>query len=193
MYGFRINENIERPPKELLEQLEPFTTADLCDGCVVFDSMDHQIKPYITKKKIIGPAITVKVPSGEGDIVVKAIKLAQKGDIIVIAGHGNCASSYWGDNRSKKAMEAGVSGVVIDGAFRDFEGCEEIGLPVYAKGLTSGSAVKSGLGEVNVPVSCGGVVVNPGDIIVGDVNGVCVIPKEYALEIIENTKKKLGI
>ncbi|MBS6646648.1 MAG: RraA family protein [Clostridiaceae bacterium] len=193
MYGYRINEEIKRPEKELLKQFEPFTTADLCDGCVVFDAMDYQIKPYISTKKIIGPAVTVKVPSGEGDIVVKAIQLAREGDIIVIAGHGNCASSYWGDKRSEMAQKSGVAGVVVDGAFRDFEGCKEVGLPIFAKGLTNGSAVKSGMGEINVPVSCGQVVVNPGDIIVGDVNGVCVIPQEYAQEIIENTKKKLGL
>lgn len=75
-----------------------------------------------------------------------------------------------------------AAGVVIDGAFRDLEGCEEVGFPVFAKGLTCGTALKSGAGAVNVPVSCGGVTVYPGDIVAGDVNGVCVIrPEEAAL------------
>ena len=79
----------------------------------------------------------------------------------------------------------------MDGAFRDLEECEEIGFPVYARALTCGSSTKNSNGEINVPISCGGVPVHPGDIIVGDVNGVCVIPAEYAEQIMENTQRKI--
>lgn len=184
-YGSRIITEIKRPDPTWLEALGGFTTPDICDACRIYDCMDPDLKPWVTQKKLIGPAITVKVPVGEGDIVVKAIDLAEKGDIIVIAGHGNVRSSYWGDKRSARAKARGVAGVIIDGAFRDVEDCEAVGLPIYAKGLTAGTALKTGRGEINVPVSCGGTVVNPGDIIVADRNGVCVIPLDYAQEILK--------
>ena len=185
IYGRRIISNIRRPDPAWLESLRVFATPDICDACQTYDCMDPEIKPWVTAKKLIGPAVTVKVPVGEGDIVVKAIDLAEKGDILVIAGHGNMKSSYWGDKRSARAKARGIAGVIIDGAFRDVDDCEAVGLPVYAKGLTAGTALKTGRGEINVPVSCGGTVVNPGDIIVADRNGVCVVPLDFAEEIIK--------
>ncbi len=84
----------------------------------------------------------------------------------------------------------GAEGVVIDGAFRDLEDCERAGFPIYAKGLTCGTAAKSGAGAINVPVSCGGVCVNPGDLIIGDVNGVCVLRPDEAEAVMERAMKK---
>lgn len=189
MYGNRIVENISRPDKSELLKLERFSTPDVCDVIGTFDCMDNNIKPWIGKKKLIGPAITVKVPIGEGGIIPKAIDYVAEGDIIVISGQGNVNSAYWGDQRSNKALNKGAIGVIIDGAFRDIDDCSQIGLPIYAKGLTSGSSGKSGVGEINVPICCGGVVVCPGDIIFADYNGVCVIPKDFLSEVIERLEK----
>lgn len=157
-------ERFTRPPKELIERLRAFTTPELCDGAGLYHSMDYRIKPWIGRTKIVGPAVTVDVPSGEGDIVADAILELQEGDVLVVAGKGNCDCSYWGDHRSICAGLMKAEGVVIDGAFRDLEGCEESGFPIYAKGLTCGTAAKSGAGAINVPVSCGGVCVRPGDV-----------------------------
>ncbi len=176
--------------KLLIAKLREFSTPELCDGSDVFRTMDYQIKPIVTQQKIVGTAFPIDVPAGEGGIVSRAIPMISQGDIIVIAGKGNCASSYWGDMRSCAAQIAGAEGVVIDGAFRDLEGCQAIGLPVYARGLTPGTALKTNQGSINVPVSCGGVVVRPGDIIVGDVNGICVIDPEEAPEIIRKAQRK---
>ena len=82
--------------------------------------------------------------------------------------------------------------MVIDGAFRDLEGCEEAGFPIFARALTCGTAQKTGEGQINVPVSCAGVAVNPGDFIVGDVNGVCVIPRDQAETVLERAAKKVA-
>ena len=180
-----------RPPKDLIERLRAFTTPELCDGAGLYHSMDYRIKPWIGRKKIVGPAVTVDVPSGEGSIVADAILALEEGDVLVIAGKGNCDCSYWGDHRSICANLMKAEGVVIDGAFRDLEGCEEAGFPVYAKGLTCGTAAKSGAGAINVPVSCGGVCVRPGDIVIGDANGVCVLTREEAEGVIERALKKI--
>ncbi|MGN0403704.1 MAG: RraA family protein [Bariatricus sp.] len=180
-----------RITKELLKELANYSVPELCDGAGLYNTMDYHIKPMVTTKKIIGPAFPIKVPVGEGAIIADALREVKEGDVIVIAGHGNCKSSYWGDHRSICAKFQKAEGVVIDGAFRDIEGCEEVGFPIYARAVTPGTAGKSGAGEINVPVSCGGVCVNPGDIIVGDRNGVCVIPPEEVEEVIKKAKRKI--
>lgn len=174
----------------LLALLRDFSTPELCDGAGLYHSMNHQIKPRISNEKIVGTAVTVDVPTGEGALVAQAIHCLTPGDVLVVAGRGNCDCSYWGDHRSLCAQMVGAAGVVIDGAYRDHEGCMEIGFPIYAKALTCGTAGKSGAGAINVPVSCGGVTVNPGDIIVGDINGVCVFPPEQAQGIMEKALAK---
>ncbi|WP_276952322.1 RraA family protein [Enterocloster lavalensis] len=178
--------------RELFERLREFTVPELCDGAGVFSAMDYHVKPWTGRAKIVGRALTVKVPAGEGAIVSRAIELAGDGDVIVIAGQGVCQCSYWGDHRSLCARLQGAAGVVIDGAFRDLEGCEEAGFPVFARALTCGTAQKTGEGQINVPVSCAGVAVNPGDFIVGDVNGVCVIPRDQAETVLERAAKKVA-
>lgn len=174
----------------LCERLKQFTVPELCDGAGLYHSMDYRIKPWIGRPRIAGPAVTVDVPSGEGKLVGEAIHYLEEGDVLVVAGKGNCDCSYWGDHRSICAGMKKASGVVVDGAFRDLEGCEEAGFPVFAKGLTCGTAAKSGAGAVNVPVSCGGVAVHPGDLVVADINGVCVIRPEEAEGVMERALAK---
>lgn len=181
---------MEKRTQELVARLREFSVPELCDGAGLYQTMDAQVKPMVTKQKIAGPALTVDVPAGEGQIITDAIEQAGPGDVIVIAGKGNVSSSYWGDHRSYCARFQKAEGVVIDGAFRDVDECEEIGFPVYAKGITPGTAGKSGAGAINVPVSCAGVAVHPGDIIVGDRNGVCVIIPETAEAVMEKAMKK---
>ena len=94
------NEQFLRPTRELIERLRRFTTPEICDGAGLYHSMEYRIKPWIGRTKIMGPAVTVDVPSGEGSIVSDAISELQEGDVLVIAGKGNCDCSYWGDHRS---------------------------------------------------------------------------------------------
>ena len=174
----------------LLERLRTFTTPELCDGAGLYHSMRHSIRSRVGRAAICGRALTVDVPSGEGGIVPDAILAAKPGDVIVIAGRGNCDCSYWGDHRSLCAQMTGAEAVVIDGAYRDHAGCEAVGFPIFALGLTCGTAGKSGAGALNVPVSCGGATVRPGDFIIGDVNGVCVLRPEEAEAAMERALAK---
>lgn len=181
---------MQNEKQELLERLRTFTVPELCDGSECPQVMDHQIKPRVNRKSIVGTAVTVDVPSGEGKLVAEAIHSLQEGDVLVVSGKGNCEYSYWGDHRSICAGMKKASGVVIDGAFRDLEGCEAAGFPVYAKALTCRTAAKTGAGSINVPITCGGVQVSPGDLIVGDVNGVIVMRTEDAEKVMERALKK---
>lgn len=176
----------------LLTELRQYSTPELCDGCTVFHTMDASIKPYLPQNRIVGPAFTVDVPAGVSGIVPDAILALQPGQVLVISGKGSCTSSYWGDHRSLCAQMQGAEGVVIDGAFRDMDGCRAAGFPVFARGLTPGSAQKTMEGQMNVPVLCGGVTVNPGDIIVGDCNGVLVLRPEEIPAVLEKTKRKVA-
>ncbi|MEG1848993.1 MAG: RraA family protein [Oscillospiraceae bacterium] len=189
--GFRVIEEIPRPTPELLMRLQRYSTSELCDGTVIYQPMDYRIKPMVTTKKICGPAVTLQLMLGDSLLVTKALSLAKPGDVLVIAGHGSCNNALWGDHRSLVAKKLGLAGVVIDGAFRDVEENEEIGFPIYAKAITCGSSMKSGNGEINIPITCGGVTVRPGDVVVGDRNGVCVVPLEYAEQVIANAQDKV--
>lgn len=171
--------------RALVEKLRGFTTPELCDGMGVYRSMDYHIKPRAGKEKIVGTAFTVDVPSGEGGIIADAILQLKEGDVMVIAGKGNCASSYWGDHRSICAKLMKAEAVIIDGACRDIEGCEEADFPLFARGITCGTAGKSGAGRIGVTVSCGGVSVSPGDLVVGDRNGVVVLRPEEAEAVMD--------
>lgn len=164
----------------LIEKLRGFSTPELCDGAGLYHSMHHQIRHFVGSAHIVGTAVTVDVPSGESAVVADAIHKLEPGDVLVVAGKGNCDCSYWGDHRSICAAMMKCEGVVIDGAFRDIDGCEEAGVAIFARAVTCGAAQKSPAGTINVPVSCGGVVVNPGDIVVGDRNGVCVVRPDEA-------------
>lgn len=178
-----------RPSAELLERVGAFSTPELCDGMNPFKAMHYEVKPWVGEK-LVGPAFTVHVPMGSSDLVAQAIEEAQPGDVLVLAGQGNCYGSLWGDFKSFCAKRRKLAGVVIDGAFRDLSGCEEVGFPVFARAVVCGSVQKTGYGALNVPVNCGGTSVNPGDIIVGDENGVCVIPLADAEEILARAREK---
>lgn len=176
--------------KGMIERLRTFTVPELCDGLPLYHVMDQKVKSWVGSTHIVGIAVTVDVPAGEGAIVADAILELKPGDILVVAGKGNCASSYWGDHRSLCAKMMGAEAVIVDGAFRDIEGCEEIAFPIFAKGLTAGTALKSGVGAINVPVACGNQVVMPGDIICADRNGVLVMRPWEAADAMEKALDK---
>lgn len=176
--------------KGMIERLRTFTVPELCDGLPLYHVMDQEIKSWVGSTHIVGIAVTVDVPAGEGAIVADAILELKPGDILVVAGKGNCASSYWGDHRSLCAKMMGAEAVIVDGAFRDIEGCEEIAFPIFAKGLTAGTALKSGVGAINIPVACGNQVVMPGDIICADRNAVLVMRPWEAADAMEKALDK---
>jgi RraA family protein len=190
-FGFRVIENITRPNPKLLEQLRSFTAPELSDGAPIYNAMDFHIKPMVTTQKIVGPAVTLRLTLGDSLLVTKAIAVAKPGDILVIDGRGSGNNALWGDHRSQVAKIRGLAGVVIDGAFRDIENNERIGFPIYARAVTCGTSTKNWNGEINVGISCGGVVVEPGDVIVGDRNGVVVVPLRFAEQIIAGAREKL--
>ena len=136
--------------------------------------------PVWAGARLAGPARTVWTRSGDNLYLHRALDLAEPGDVIVVNGHGDLSRALMGDLIGVRAQRLGVAGFVIDGAVRDAEALGELGLPVFACGVTPAGPYKNGPGRLDVPVAIGGVVVHPGDIIVADADGVVVVPSETA-------------
>ncbi|MBI2458187.1 MAG: RraA family protein [candidate division NC10 bacterium] len=169
---------IERAPKDLLEQFAKYPTGNIVDAMGRFGAMDPGVKPVGPGMKFAGSALTVRIRACDNLVIYKALDLAQPGDVLVIATNNFQGAATWGDLTSMIAKAKGVVGVVTDGMVRDVDGICQVGLPVFARGVTPNSPFKDGQGEVNFAVTCGGVAVRPGDILVGDGDGVVVIPRE---------------
>lgn len=178
--------------KDLIERIRQYSTTELCDGMPEKRVMEYTISERVTTKKIVGTAYTVESPAGVGGLVPDAILAAGEGDVLVVDAKGWCKSAVWGDQRSLCAVMKKMEGIVIDGAFRDIEGCEEVGFPVFAKALVPNSGKPVAEGSMQTEITCGGQVVRPGDIIVGDRNGVIVIRPEDAEGILERTAAKVA-
>lgn len=188
--GFRINTKIDRPSKDLVEGFRGVPVANIADNMYRQSCIDAKIRP-MNKAPLLGSAFTVKSRTADNLLLHKAIDMAQPGDIIVVDCQGDVVNSVVGKLMISWAARRGVSGMIIDGAIRDVDALQEMNFPVYAAGITPKGPFKDGPGEINVPVSCGGIVVNPGDILVGDVDGVVVISPKDAPEVLEKAKAML--
>ncbi len=187
--GFRVRTKIERAPKHLAERFAKYPTGNIVDAMGRVGAMDPGIKPVGRGMKLAGSALTVRIRACDNLVIYKAMELGQPGDVLVIATGNFQGAATWGDLTSMIAKAKGIVGVVTDGMVRDVDGICQVGLPVFARGATPNSPFKDGQGEVNFTVSCGGVTVRPGDILVGDGDGVVVIPREDWDEVLKGVAK----
>ncbi|NLM95752.1 MAG: RraA family protein [Firmicutes bacterium] len=187
--GFRIIQDINRPSKELLEAFRGVQTAFIGDAVNRFFCVDSRIK-LVNKGnlRMVGSAFTVRTRIADNLMVHKALDLAKPGDVIVIDAEGDMNVAIFGDHMTTAAMLRGLAGYVVNGCIRDVETIETMDFPVFAKGVSPRGPYKDGPGEINVPICCGGVVVKPGDIVVGDRDGVAVIPLEEAENVLAKVK-----
>lgn len=181
--GFRIYTRIDRPNWELVEKFRDIPVANIADNMGRFYCVGTYIKPF-SEAKLLGTALTVRVPGGDNLMFHKALDMAQPGDVIVVDGEGNMNRSLCGEIMVRYAMKKGIAGFLIDGCIRDVDSIRKLGFPVYARGVNPMGPYKNGPGEINVPVSCGGQVIFPGDIIVGDADGVVVIRPSDAEDVL---------
>jgi regulator of RNase E activity RraA len=185
-----IIEKIERPSKGVLKELAKFPTALLSDAMEKSQAMHSEIKPIIPVDKVIGPSVTARTIVADYLTPVAAIDYAEPGDVLVIDVRGHKDTAIWGELASTSCKLRGIAAVIIDGAVRDVAGIQEIQFPVYARAITPNAGDCSVLGDINVPIQCGGVLINPGDIIVADSDGVVVVPKVRATQVLEKVKKQ---
>jgi 4-hydroxy-4-methyl-2-oxoglutarate aldolase len=166
-----------RPDATLLARLAGTLTGHVIDAMDGAGAMEAAVKPIDpARAAFVGVALPCQTGPGDNLAIMAAIALAQPGDVIVAAAEGFAGSAIMGDNVAWMARNAGVAALVTDGAVRDAAGIREIGVPLFARAVTPNSGARSGPGRVGLPVVCGGVAVAAGDVLVGDADGVVVIP-----------------
>jgi RraA family protein len=186
--GCVIIKDFERPSADLVELFKGMPVANIDDCMNRMAAVDPDIKP-MNKASLLGTAFTVKVPEGDNLMFHKAMDLAKPGDIIVIDAGGDMKRAIFGELMITYCKKRGISGVVVDGSIRDYDAISEMDFPVYAKGITPNGPYKNGPGEINTTVVIGGKTICPGDILVGDSDGLIVIKPEVAKELAQSTRK----
>lgn len=187
--GLRIYKNINRPSKEVIESFRGLPVANIGDTMNRMFCINAKIRP-INDTPLLGSAFTIKARPGDNLLLHKALDLAQPGDILVVEAQGDMSNAIMGELMVLWAKKRGLGGFVIDGAIRDLGTLKKMDIPIYAAGVTPAGPYKDGPGEINVPVVCGGVVINPGDILVGDEDGLVVIKPEDAADVLKKTIEK---
>lgn len=183
--GFRVLPVKRRPTSELVEQFRHVVTPHVSDNLNRMFSGAAELRPYHKGGKLTGVAVTVKTRPGDNLMVHKAIEVAEPGDVIVVDAGGDLTNSIVGEIMLRLAQRKQLAGFVIDGAIRDTGAFMNDDFPVYARGVTHRGPYKDGPGEINVPISLNGMIVHPGDIILGDEDGLVTIPLEHAEEILK--------
>ena len=187
-YGCRIVEDFQRPAPELVALFQGMPVANIDDCMNRVAAADAAIEPIGHKGQLLGTAFTVRVPQGDNLMFHAAMDLAKPGDVVVIDAGGFTDRAIFGELMAAYCKSRGIRGIVCDGAVRDREGLATMAdFPVYARGVTPNGPYKNGPGVINVPVVIGGKVVRPGDIVVGDDDGVLFIPPEQAEAIARAT------
>lgn len=186
--GCKIIKDFARPSKELLSQFEGMPVANIDDNMNRIAAISSEIKPIGYKGQMVGPAFTIRVAEGDNLMLHAAMDLAKPGDVIVIDAGGFTERAIFGELMATYMKVRGIRGIICDGAIRDYGGLAELeDFQVYARSATPNGPYKNGPGEINVPISCGGKTVYPGDIVVADDDGVLFIRPENAEELIAAT------
>jgi regulator of RNase E activity RraA len=189
--GFRVLPSPPRVSDELVARFRGLASSNLADAMGRFNFMDPGIQQR-TSLSFAGPAVTVNCRPADNLMVHKALQVARPGDIVVVATSGNTTSAVFGELMCHTAVAQRLGGIVVDGAIRDVDAIARLELPAFSRSVSPGGCDKDGPGEVNVPISCGGTVVAPGDIVVGDGDGVAVVPRADAEEVLQLVAELIG-
>jgi len=179
----------KRAPKELVELYRDVPSPNVRDNMNRINGVCAQIRPMHGSAKLLGSAFTVRTRPGDNLIVHGALDMLQAGDALVIDAGGDTTNAILGEIIMHIAIKNGASGIVVDGAIRDAAAFSEVGFPCFARGASHRGPYKDGPGEIGVPVTVGGAIVNPGDIVVGDADGIVVVPLDDAEYVAGEAKK----
>ncbi|MBO1514905.1 RraA family protein [Metabacillus bambusae] len=179
-------------PEEVIQRAKRLNTTLLSDAMGCTGAMDYKIKPVAAGMRVVGTAMTVNMRPGDNLFLHQAIYSGEEGYVIVADGKGHTENAYLGELMAGAAKAVGLEGIIIDGLVRDKEALSELNLPIFAKGFIPNGPFKDGPGEFNTPISCGGVSVHPGDLILGDDDGVIVVPKDKIDDAFAKAEKKLA-
>lgn len=184
--------DFERVDAAVVAQSARFPSSILADVAGRRGALHGRIAPLAPSMRFAGPALTVEVRPGDNLMIHAALAVARPGDVILVDGKGDLSAALMGEIMSQQAVALGVVAVVIDGAVRDSEAIRELGFPMFAAGLNPNGPTKNVAGRLNHPISIGGVTVRPGDLVVGDADGVTVIEREMAAALLPLAADKVA-
>ena len=188
--GFRILNRARVASAELVAAFAKLPVANVSDSMSRMTAAGPTLRPMHSSGGMAGVALTVKARPGDNLMLHKAIDMAVPGDVIVVDAGGDLANALMGELMLAYAIKKGVVGFVLNGAIRDLDNFRETNLPTFAAGVTHRGPYKDGPGEINVPIAIDGMVINPGDIMIGDSDGVLCVPIDGAEEILKKTQAK---
>ena len=187
-----IRRDFERVSPEIVSKASQYAASILADVAGRRGTLDGRISAATPGLRMAGPAFTVEVRPGDNLMIHAAMSMAKPGDILVVDGKGDRTCALMGSIMINACKKLGLAGVVLDAAVRDVEELRELGFPVYSVGTNPNGPTKFVPGRINWPISCGGTTVNPGDLIVGDADGVVVVEREKAESLLDLAAKKVA-
>jgi RraA family protein len=185
MIGFRILKRTRKVDAAVVAAFRDIPVANVSDSMHRMAAGGARLRPMHKGGVLAGPAFTVRTRPGDNIMVHKALDLAEAGDVVVVDAGGDLTNAIIGEIMSGYARQRGLAGIVIDGAIRDAAAIREREFPVYAAGVTHRGPYKDGPGEINVPIAIDGMVIQPGDLVLGDADGLLCVPYDETAAVYE--------